>query len=213
MNKLIHGDFLEVMKQFPDNLFDLCLTDPPYGINVAKTGKVGGEKLAAVTDYGKKEWDSFIPNKEYFDEMRRVSKNQIIFGGNYFIEFLSNSSCWIVWDKNNTGNFADAELAWTSFITAVRIIKWTWNGMLQQDMRFKEKRIHPTQKPVGVFKWILKNYSKENDKIIDPFSGSGVTAVTCLDTNREYYCVEKDYDYYLSSEERIKNHVIQEELF
>lgn len=114
-NKIINADCMDILKQLPDKCVDLVLTDPPYGINVAKNGKVGGGKCCKVTDYGAKEWDSEIPHKEIFEEIMRVSKNQIIFGGNYFIEYLKNSPCWIVWDKLNTGNFADCELAWTSF--------------------------------------------------------------------------------------------------
>ncbi len=128
MNEVIHGDCLEVMKGFRDDEFDLCLTDPPYGIGISS--KVGGEKLATVTNYGEfNKWDENIPKKEIFNEMVRISKNQIIFGGNYFLEYLKNTPCFIVWDKKNTGNFADCELAWTSFKTAVRMFSFRWNGM------------------------------------------------------------------------------------
>ena len=134
-------------------------------------------------------------NKKYFDEIIRISKNQIIFGGNYFIEFLTNSSCWIVWDKDNTGNFADCELAWTNFKTAVRKIKFRWNGLLQENMKDKEERFHPTQKPVALFQWILNNYSTPGMTIFDPFAGSGTTAIACLETGRNYILIEKEKDY------------------
>ena len=202
VNKIHHGDCLEVMKDIPDNYFDLCLTDPPYGIGEAKKNNASRGKLAIAKDYGKKDWDNEIPQKEIFDEIFRVSKNQIIFGGNYFVEYLKNSSCWLVWDKNNFGNdFADCELAWTNFKLAVRKYKWTWNGMLQEDMKHKEIRIHPTQKPVGLLKQILRDYYKEGI-VLDCFSGSGSTAIACYDLNIPFICIEKDKDYYDKSVER-----------
>ena len=119
LGKLYHGDCLEVMKEMDDESIDLILTDPPYGIDIAKNGKVGGEKICKVTDYKPQTWDNKIPGYEYFNKMKNISKNQIIFGGNYFVEYLYNSPCWIVWDKHITGNFADCELAWTSFNKAI----------------------------------------------------------------------------------------------
>ena len=146
--------------------------------------------------------------------MFRVSKNQIIFGGNYFVEYLYNSSCWIVWNKNNGNNdFADCELAWTSFKSAVRKYDWTWNGMLQQNMKNKDIRIHPTQKPLGLFEKILLDYSKENDLILDCFSGSGTTAVACYNTYRNFICVEKDREYHKKSIERLEQEKAQIRLF
>ncbi len=143
---LIHGDSLQALKRYADNHFDLAIVDPPYGINASK-GTWGSSNKGKVTNYGKKDWDKQPPNEQYFVELRRVSKNQIIWGGNYF--GLPPSSCWLVWDKLNSGDFADCELAWTSFNTAVRKFTWRWNGMLQQNMKDKEIRIHPTQKPVA----------------------------------------------------------------
>lgn len=213
INTIINADCMDILKQLPDKCIDLVLTDPPYGINIAKNGKVGGEKCCAVTDYGKKEWDNKIPEKEIFDEIFRISKNQIIFGGNYFISFLYNSPCWLVWDKQNTGNFADCELAWTNFKSAVRKYKWTWNGMLQEDMTNKDIRIHPTQKPLKLFEMILRDYSNENDLILDCFSGSGTTAVACHNLKRRFICIEKDYDYWKASVERLKNSQAQMKLF
>lgn len=193
----IHNiDCLEYMKTLPDNYFDLVITDPPYGINIAKNGTVGGEKLAKVKDYGKCEWDSEIPSKEIFDQIKRVSKHQIIFGGNYFIQYLENSPCWIVWDKDNTGNFADCELAWTNFSTAVRKFKYRWNGMLQGNMGLhKDKREHPTQKPVALGRWLLDNYAKEGDKIFDPFSGSGSFLLACKQKGLDFVGCEVNKKY------------------
>ena len=204
VNQIYNADCLDILKDIPDNYFDLCLTDPPYGIGEAKKNNASRGKLAIAKDYGKKDWDNRIPQKEIFDEIFRVSKNQIIFGGNYFVEYLKNSSCWLVWDKNNFGNdFADCELAWTNFKSAVRKYKWTWNGMLQEDMKHKEIRIHPTQKPVGLLKQILRDYYKEGI-VLDCFSGSGSTAIACYDLNIPFVAIEKDKDYYEKSVERLE---------
>ena len=212
LNRIINDDCLNVMKQIPDKYFDLCLTDPPYGINVSKlvynvkpNEKRGKNSKALSGNYKKAEWDMMPPSIEYFNEIKRISKNQIIFGGNYFAEWLGNSSCWLFWDKlNGTNDFADGELAWTSFKSAVRKYEFLWNGMLQQNMKNKEKRIHPTQKPVGLFSMILRDYSKEGDKIFDPFSGSGTTAIACHRGKRQFLCVEKDEVYFQKSVERLE---------
>ena len=213
INQIINADCLDILRELPDKSIDLVLTDPPYGIGEAKKNNASRSKLAIAKDYGKKYWDDRIPQKEIFDEIFRVSKNQIIFGGNYFVEYLHNSSCWLVWDKNNSGNFADCELAWTNFKSAVRKYRWTWNGMLQHDMKNKDVRIHPTQKPLKLFEMILNDYSKENDLILDCFSGSGTTAVACHNLKRRFICIEKDEDYYNASVERLKDAQSQLKLF
>lgn len=181
------GDCLEVMQEYPDNYFDLILTDPPYGIDAANYdigGTQHGNSKAECKIYGKKDWDKERLDKKYFDEMLRVSKNQIIFGGNYYTDYLTPSSCWIVWNKDNGNNgYADCELAWCSFNYAVRYYKYKWHGMLQGNMMKKEERVHPTQKPVPLFEWILKNYTKTNDKILDPFCGSGPVLEACMNLN------------------------------
>ena len=189
-HRVLCEDNANAMKQLKDEEFDLVLTDPPYGIGIAKNGTVGGENLTSVKNYGNCEWDNDIPNKNVFDEIRRISKNQIIFGGNYFVEHLKNSPCWIVWDKDNTGNFADCELAWTSFKTAVRKFKYTWNGMIQEDMKNKEYRYHPTQKPVALMAWILTNYSEEKHTVLDPFLGSGTTLIAAEQLGRKCFGIE-----------------------
>lgn len=213
-NKILNMDCIDFLKNCPDNYFDLCCCDPPYGIGEANGKNVSRSKLAIAKDYGKKDWDNKIPEKEIFNEIFRVSKNQIIFGGNYFVEYLKNSSCWLVWDKNNGMNdFADCELAWTNFKSAVRKYKWTWNGMLQEDMKNKDIRIHPTQKPLKLFEMILRDYSNENDLILDCFSGSGTTAIACHNLKRRFICIEKDYDYYKASVEQLENAQAQQKLF
>ena len=200
---------MELMSRYDDNYFDLAIVDPPYGINISKTGNVGGGKLAKVKDYGKKEWDNNIPNKSYFKELKRITKNQIIFGGNYMIEHLKNTPCFLIWDKNNTGNFADAELAWTSFKSATKIFKSTWNGMLQHDMKNKEIRIHPTQKPIRLYEWILMNYAKEGNKILDTHLGSGSIALACHNLGYDLTACELDKEYYVAAMKRLKQHTAQ----
>tara|TARA_Y100000310_G_scaffold339572_1_gene432629 strand:- start:697 stop:1416 length:720 start_codon:yes stop_codon:yes gene_type:complete len=174
INTVYNEDCLTIMKKLPDNYFDLIITDPPYGIkrNKLNMGKGGG--VAEHIDYGCYEWDNDIPSSEHFKEMLRISKNQIIFGGNYMTAYLPPSSCWIVWDKDNgETDFADCELAWCSFDKAVRKFKYRWSGMLQENMSWKEKRHHPTQKPVALGRWILDKFANKGDKIFDPFAGSG----------------------------------------
>lgn len=213
-NQIINDDCLNILKQLPDKSIDLILTDPPYGIGESSNNNKSRSNLAVAKDYGNKKWDDKIPNKEYFDEMIRVSKHAIIFGGNYFIKYLDNSPCWIVWNKNNGNNdFADCELAWTNFKSAVRKYDWTWAGMLQQNMKNKDVRIHPTQKPLGLFEKILLDYSKENDLILDCFSGSGTTAVACYNTKRKFICIEKDKEYFEKSKERLEETMAQIRMF
>ncbi|WMW24352.1 site-specific DNA-methyltransferase [Methanolobus sediminis] len=188
------GDCLDLMREFPDNHFDLLLTDPPYGIGENTFRVNNRSKLAKTTDYGSFDWDIKV-SREVIEEMVRVSKNQIIFGGNYYADWLPASSCWIVWNKDNTGCFADCELAWTSFNTAVRMYRYRWNGMIQENMAKKEKRVHPAQKPIELFKWILENYSNPGDLVLDPFLGSGTTLRACRETNRNCIGFEKNPEY------------------
>ena len=213
INTIIQGDCIDIMRELPDKCIDLVLTDPPYGIKQNAHRIKSRTKLAKTIDYGDFSWDNKIPEPEYFEEMIRTSKNQIIWGGNYFADILESSSCWLVWDKENGNtNFADCELAWTSFGGAVRIFRYMWNGMLQGDMKNKENRIHPTQKPVKLFTWILQNYSKEGDLILDPFSGSGTTAIACHRMNRRFICIEKEEKYVKLSRERLKVEHMQQRL-
>ena len=209
---IINIDCLEYMRTLKDNHFDLIVTDPPYGINIGANGSVGGGKLAKVKDYGVVEWDNEIPSKAIFEEMFRVSKNLIIFGGNYMTDHLPPSSCWVVWDKDNTGNFADCELAWTSFNTAVRKFKHRWNGMLQEQMNWKEKRHHPTQKPVALGRWLLENYAEKGDKIFDPFAGSGSFLVACKQLGFEFVGCELNADYCKIIEQRLSQKTLLENL-
>ena len=209
---------MELMARYPDNYFDLAIVDPPYGIGEDGGDKKRGTKGIKTPIYTKKDWDKSPPNMEYFKELFRISKNQIIWGANHFIQSISasgnntNSSCWIVWNKDNTGDFADCELAWTSFKTSVRMFTFRWNGMLQGDMKNKETRIHPTQKPVALYKWLLKKYAKQGDKILDTHLGSGSIALACHDYGFDLTACELDKEYYDAAIKRIKNHVSQIQL-
>ena len=181
----IIGDCLEGMKKIPDKSVDLILTDPPYGIGETNEKNQSREKLAKCTDFGHYDWDKTRISGEVFKEMFRISKNQIIFGGNYYTDYLPPSSFWIVWDKDNGENdFADCELAWGSERRAVRRFKYRWAGMLQENMRKKEDRVHPTQKPIALFEWILERFSTTDAIILDPFLGSGTTLIAGRKTNR-----------------------------
>ena len=207
-------DCTEALKRFNDNHFDLAIVDPPYGINVAKTGKVGGNNAGKAKDYGAKEWDKQPPNDEYFRQLFRVSKNQIVWGANHFISKMPfDSSCWLVWDKDNSGNFADCELAWTSFDTAVRKFQWRWNGMLQQNMKEKEERIHPTQKPVALYEWILQNYAERGDLILDTHLGSGSSRIAADKGGFNFVGFEIDADYYEKSKKRFNDFKSQLRMF
>lgn len=176
----------------------LLLTDPPYGIDVVKGNKVGGENIVKSKTYSAIIGDDTTDTaRANYDVAITCSENQIIFGGNYFTDFLPPSRCWIVWDKQNTGNFADAELAWTSFDKGVRLYHYLWNGLCREGSREVEgkTRVHPTQKPVGMLASILKDFSEENDSILDCFGGSGSTMIACEQLNRRCYMMELDPHY------------------
>jgi site-specific DNA-methyltransferase (adenine-specific) len=207
---------MELMARYPDNYFELAIVDPPYGIGESSNDNKSRSKLGKSKNYGIKNWDDSAPSKEYFNELKRVCKNVIIFGANHFIENIpnSNSSCWIVWDKQNGENdFADCELAYTTFKTAVRKIEFRWHGMLQGDMKNKETRIHPTQKPVALYKWILDKYAKQGDKILDTHLGSGSIAIACHDYGFDLTACELDKEYFDKAMQRINNHMAQTKLF
>ena len=200
--QIINADCMDILKQLPDKCIDLVLTDPPYGIgNKFKGGT--NSKLNKFNNIVNKGWDN-APSEEYFNEILRVSKNQIIWGGNYFN--LAPTRCFLIWDKMISFDFslAMAEYAWTSFDKLAKIYK------MPSEKKFRE---HPTQKPLKLFEMILRDYSNENDLILDCFSGSGTTAVACHNLKRRFICIEKDYDYWKASVERLKNAQAQMKLF
>lgn len=203
---------------------ELVLTDPPYGIDVVRSGSIGGSKPATfgkVGGGGKLKFkdkngtissDSFVEAKVYakiigdettetaeksYNVYKEFSENQIIFGGNYFTKFLEPSRCWLVWDKENTGNFADAELAWTSFDEGVKLYKYLWNGMSREGNRTDEgkTRVHPTQKPVGMLKKILEDFTEKGETVLDVFGGSGSTLIACEGTERKCLMIEMSQNY------------------
>ena len=213
--EILNMDCMEYMKGLPDNAFDLAIVDPPYGIGMSG-GKIGGDNSAKSTEYSNFYGnDSDAPNSEYFKHLARVSKNQIIWGANHFIESIPNASspCWVVWDKENTGNFADCELAYTSFNTAVRVYRFRWNGMLQGDMKNKEVRIHPTQKPVKLYQWLLDKYAKPGDKILDTHLGSGSSAIAAHYAGFDFVGMELDKHYFDLACERFKKDTAQLDMF
>ena len=216
---IYNEDCLQALKAMADKQFDLAIVDPPYGIGASADSRVGGsytvnlggvKKKVAAKAYTPKDWDFSKPTIEYWNELRRVSKNQIVWGGNYFASNLEDTPCWLVWNKRNgENNNADCELAWTSFKTAVRMFDWKWNGMLQQNMKNKEERIHPTQKPVALYKWILENYAKKGSKIIDTHLGSGSIAIACWDMGFDLTAYEIDKEYFDNACKRLETHKAQ----
>ena len=209
-------DCIEGMKQFPDKYFDLAIVDPPYGIGENGSKNHTRGSLAKAKNYKAfAGGDVQPPNEEYFEELFRISKNQIIFGANHFISRMPyDSSCWIVWDKvNGESDFADRELAWTSFKSAVRKFEFRWAGMLQGNMKNKEVRIHPTQKPVALYEWLLSRYAKVGDIILDTHVGSASSLLACHRTNHKFVGFELDEHYYKLSKERLDNEMSQLRLF
>ena len=206
---------MDYLPQFPDKYFELAIVDPPYGIGQDGSKNHTRGKLAKPKDYkGYIGEDLSAPDKTYFYELMRVSKNQIIWGANHFISKIPyDSPCWIVWDKNNTGDFADCELAWTSFRTAVRIFRFRWNGMLQEDMKHKENRLHPNQKPVALYDWILSKYAKRGDKILDTHVGSASSLIACYKNGFDYVGFERDPYYYDLANKRLEEYKSQITLF
>ena len=214
---LYNADCMEAMKEFPDNFFDLAIVDPVYG-DVTKGGYMTNldstKKLAEPIHYHLGLWNQEKTGKEYFNELFRVSKNQIIWGGNYFtVEIGKNTQCWIVWDKQNTGRFADVEIAWTSFNKGSRIFRFQWNGMIQGDMKNKEKRIHPTQKPVALYKWLLDKYANKGDRILDTHAGSASSLVACHACGYEAWGFEIDRTYYEQAKNRLQEAKNQVSIF
>jgi len=193
---ITNEDNMQLMARYEDNHFDLAIVDPPYGIDINSSGTHFKEK------YEVKDWDKNTPYDEYFKELMRVSKNQIIWGGNYFLDRLGNCKCFIIWDKKiaEDMSFAMCEMAWTSFKNGAKIYKTT---------AMQQNRIHPTQKPVKLYEWLLMNYAKEGDKILDTHLGSGSIAIACHNLGYDLTACELDKEYYEASINRINQHKAQ----
>jgi len=208
MIEITNEDNMQLMARYPDKYFDLAIVDPPYGIGANKMTLGNGKKKI---NRGLSDWDSVIPSKEYFDELFRVSKNQVIWGGNYFTEYLKPSSSWLFWDKGTGDNdFADGELAWTSFGGALRKISKSWVGANAKDGL---ERIHPTQKPIYLYEWILIRYGNIGYKILDTHLGSGSIAIACHNYKYDLVSCELDASYFSSAMKRLQQHQSQTKLF
>ncbi len=201
-------DNMELMGSKPDNYYDLGIVDPPYGINFAKTHTGNGWIVRES-----KEWDKEIPSAEYFVELRRVSKNQIIWGANYMTEHLPPSMGWIFWDKGQRNfSLADGELAYTSYQRALRVFTMPRGAHKAEDDKTGGK-VHPTQKPVKLYEWLLMNYAKEGDKILDTHLGSGSSRIAAYNLGFEFEACELDEDYFNDSVKRFEQHIKQLKLF
>jgi site-specific DNA-methyltransferase (adenine-specific) len=210
--ELLNIDCMEYMTTLEDDAFDLAIVDPPYGIGENGDRNASRGKMAVAKDYKSfAGGDTNPPDKAYFIELRRVSKNQIIWGANHFMQNIGlGSSCWVVCDKmTGESDFADCELAYTSFKTAVRKFQFRWSGMLQGDMKNKEMRIHPTQKPVKLYQWLLDNYAKPGQRILDTHLGSGSSAIAAHYFGVDFVGCELDQDYYEAACDRFDNETKQ----
>jgi site-specific DNA-methyltransferase (adenine-specific) len=211
MLTITNEDNMELMARYPDNYFDLAIVDPPYGINIAteidRSGFKEGTSKNSLSKYessmSNKTWDNSIPTKKYFDQLFRVSKNQVIWGGNYFD--LSPTRCFIVWDKMTyIPTMSQIEMAWTSFKSHSQLVKINSNQL---------DRFHPTQKPVALYKWLLDKYAQQGNKILDTHLGSGSIAISCHDYGFDLTACELDKEYFDKAMQRITNHTNQLNLF
>lgn len=199
MVNLYLGDSLEAMRGLPDKAYDLAIVDPPYGIGISKN--------PVRQKHTKKNWDSSTPSAEYFEQLKRVSKWQIIWGGNYFLDYLGSTQCFLIWDKRQPFNFSLAmcELAWTSFSKPAK--------MYTKSVLTEKNKIHPTQKPVKLYEWILDNYAEEGYKILDTHLGSGSIAIACHNRGYSLDAWEIDEEYYNAALKRFTNHTKQLTIF
>jgi site-specific DNA-methyltransferase (adenine-specific) len=230
---VFNEDCMVGMSEYPSKYFDLTIVDPQYGLkedgrkSASRSGFVkqkNGSKIYVSADkYQPKNWDNEPPDAHYFDELFRISKNQIIWGANHF-GYMPRSAGWVVWDKCNDGtDQADCELAYTSFKCATRIFRFMWSGMMQGSLsdgrimegnkKLNEKRIHPTQKPVQLYKWLLQNYAKPGDTILDTHLGSGSSRIAAYEFGHDFIGYEKDPDYFAAQEKRFQQFKAQQKLF
>jgi site-specific DNA-methyltransferase (adenine-specific) len=201
--ELLHMDCMDYMKTLPDKAFDLAIVDPPYGIDAGNMVMGKGKNK----DWGgAKNWDTTVPSGEYFAELVRVSAKQIVWGGNYFD--LPKTGGWLFWDKERGKevSFADGELAWTSFLNVLKRVPVRYDGFLGADI----SRIHPTQKPIKLYEWLLKNYAKPGDRILDTHLGSGSSAIAAHYGGFDFVGTELDADYYAAAVARFNNETRQQ---
>ena len=199
-SEVYNEDCIEVMKRYEDNYFDIAIVDPPYGLDINSSGTHFKEK------YEIKDWDKATPNDEYFAELKRVSKNQIIWGGNYFLDRLGNCKCFIIWDKKiaEDMSFAMCEMAWTSFKNGAKIYNKTATQL---------NRIHPTQKPIGLYDWLIDRYAEKGQIILDTHLGSGSSRISANKAGLSFVGCEIDKDYFNAQEKRYKEFISQMRLF
>ena len=203
---LYEGDCMDILPSIDG--VDAVVTDPPYGIGENSKQAASRVKLAKPKNYGFFDWDKEKISQNIIDNILEISKHQIIFGGNYYI--LPPTSCWLVWDKKNSGDFADCEIAWTNLKKAIRKIEHLWNGMIRKG---NEERFHPTQKPVGVMEWCINHLPDNTHTILDPFMGSGTTGVACAKMGRSFIGIELDPDYFDIACKRIEDAYSQGDMF
>lgn len=206
--ELILGDCMDLLHNTPSKHYDLAIVDPPYGINISEDLYERGQNCVknGYRAWEYKDWDKKSPTKEYLKQLFTASKNQIIWGGNYFE--LPPKRCWLVWDKGQRDfSFADGELAWTSFDKSVRIFNYS------RALLLKENKIHPTQKPIALYRWLLKNYAKNGDKILDTHAGSFSSGIACWEMGFDITAIELDVDYFNAAINRFKNYIKQQRLF
>ena len=204
-------DNMLMMARYPDNYFELSIVDPPYGINADIKNSIKDlktKKSAKLSkDYGNQNWDNSIPNDKYFQELKRVSKKQIIWGANFF----NLQGGMLYWHKNVTmPTYSTGELAYLSWLNKIDFVEITWHGMLQHDMKNKEVRIHPTHKPVKLYEWLLINYAKEGDKILDTHRGSASLDIACHNLGFDLVTCELDKDYFNDGNKRLNQHQKQQ---
>ena len=204
---ITNEDNMDLMARYEDNHFDLAIVDPPYGINIQNAG--GSPKHLGFKKYTKKNWDNETPNQKYFDELKRVSKNQIIWGANYFVEYLIEGTMgWVFWYKGQQGlTMSDGEIAYTSFQKATRMIN------INRCQIKIDGAIHPTQKPIKLYEWLLMNYAKQGDKILDTHLGSGSIAIACHNLGFDLTACELDKEYFDAAMKRLNDHKLQQKLF
>ena len=215
--EITNEDNMKLMARYPDNYFDLAIVDPPYGLDFSKYNRVSkksnGDRYIS-NDYKKGDWDNSIPTDEYFKELKRISKNQIVWGGNYFPQlWINGCKGFIFWNKGNpVPNFADGELAYTSFNKVAKQFNFRYYGNLEGNTSASKKH-HPTQKPIQLYNFLLDNYANEGDKILDTHLGSGSIAIACYERGFQLTACELDEEYFNSSIKRIKENTIQKSLF